>query len=269
MTPELKAPGNMLLKLRHDGPLSNFAFKFNLRCYDEGAPVTRLLHLSKRYAVSCAHESDAAHVWALDAQVCDDALADESSAVGCGRPPTKNQALLPCLGKLRVMPGEAVSAMCAFGGGGGGAAGGACPSPGGGGDTCDRVVRADQECSPQHPQQDHNPLSCRIVSWIIIPLLNWCNPPPTGSMLLLTGLITDPTAWLSRRARTWRCTDRPPSPAPQGGRGERGGRGGGVPLHLAARSRPPGLGRGSGHRRRAAQQRRGRGGALTIDPCSS
>jgi len=26
----------MLLELRHDGPLSNFAFNFNLRCYNKG-----------------------------------------------------------------------------------------------------------------------------------------------------------------------------------------------------------------------------------------
>jgi len=31
MKPDLKAPGTMLLKYRYDGPLSNFAFKFNLR----------------------------------------------------------------------------------------------------------------------------------------------------------------------------------------------------------------------------------------------
>ena len=31
--PTLKAPGSMLLKLRYDDPLSNFAFKFNLRRY--------------------------------------------------------------------------------------------------------------------------------------------------------------------------------------------------------------------------------------------
>jgi len=29
----LKAPGPMLLRLRYDGPLSNFAFNFNLRRY--------------------------------------------------------------------------------------------------------------------------------------------------------------------------------------------------------------------------------------------
>jgi len=33
MKPVLKAPGSMLLKLRCDGPLSNFAFNFNLRRY--------------------------------------------------------------------------------------------------------------------------------------------------------------------------------------------------------------------------------------------
>jgi len=31
MKPVLKAPGSMLLKLRYDGLLSNFAFYFNLR----------------------------------------------------------------------------------------------------------------------------------------------------------------------------------------------------------------------------------------------
>ena len=34
--PVLKAPGYMLLKLICDEPLSSFAFKFNLRCYNEG-----------------------------------------------------------------------------------------------------------------------------------------------------------------------------------------------------------------------------------------
>ena len=33
MKPVLKAPGTMLLKLRYDEPLSNFAFNFNLRRY--------------------------------------------------------------------------------------------------------------------------------------------------------------------------------------------------------------------------------------------
>jgi len=32
--PTLKAPGSMLLKLRYDGPLSEFAFNFNLRRYN-------------------------------------------------------------------------------------------------------------------------------------------------------------------------------------------------------------------------------------------
>jgi len=31
--PTLKAPGTKRLKLKHDEPLSNFAFKFNLRRY--------------------------------------------------------------------------------------------------------------------------------------------------------------------------------------------------------------------------------------------
>jgi hypothetical protein len=32
--PVLKAPGSPLLRLRYDGPLSNFAFSFNLRRYN-------------------------------------------------------------------------------------------------------------------------------------------------------------------------------------------------------------------------------------------
>jgi hypothetical protein len=32
---KLKPPGTMRLKLRYDGPLSNFAFNLNLRCYGE------------------------------------------------------------------------------------------------------------------------------------------------------------------------------------------------------------------------------------------
>ena len=33
--PMLKAPGIKLLKLKHDKPLANFAFKFNFRRYSE------------------------------------------------------------------------------------------------------------------------------------------------------------------------------------------------------------------------------------------
>jgi len=40
MKTTLKAPGTKLLKLKHDEPLSKFAFKFNLRLC---ATVTRLL----------------------------------------------------------------------------------------------------------------------------------------------------------------------------------------------------------------------------------
>jgi hypothetical protein len=35
--PTLKAPGIKLLKLKYDKPLSNFAFKFNLRRYNMAA----------------------------------------------------------------------------------------------------------------------------------------------------------------------------------------------------------------------------------------
>ena len=33
--PVLKAPGSMLLKLRYDGPVSNFGLNFNLRGYSQ------------------------------------------------------------------------------------------------------------------------------------------------------------------------------------------------------------------------------------------
>jgi hypothetical protein len=36
--PKLKAPGTKRLKLKYDGPLSNFAFKFNLRRYTSASP---------------------------------------------------------------------------------------------------------------------------------------------------------------------------------------------------------------------------------------
>ena len=37
MQPVLNAPGSMLLKLRRDGPLSNFAFNLNLRRYTKAS----------------------------------------------------------------------------------------------------------------------------------------------------------------------------------------------------------------------------------------
>jgi hypothetical protein len=40
MQPVLKAPGCILLKLKNDGPLSNFAYNLNLRRYNlDGAVV--------------------------------------------------------------------------------------------------------------------------------------------------------------------------------------------------------------------------------------
>ena len=45
--PTLKAPGYMLLKLRYDGPLSEFAFKFNLRRY------TMASRLAQEGVVTC------------------------------------------------------------------------------------------------------------------------------------------------------------------------------------------------------------------------
>ena len=49
--PTLKAPGSKRLKLKHDGPLSNFAFKFNLRRYIESF-TCKLFQTYK-----CAHNS--------------------------------------------------------------------------------------------------------------------------------------------------------------------------------------------------------------------
>ena len=42
--PTLKAPGTKRLKLRYDGPLSNVAFKFNLRRYTKGSAGAALRH---------------------------------------------------------------------------------------------------------------------------------------------------------------------------------------------------------------------------------
>jgi len=42
MKSTLKAPGTKRLKLEHDEPVSNFAFKFNLRCYSTD-PLSRRL----------------------------------------------------------------------------------------------------------------------------------------------------------------------------------------------------------------------------------
>jgi hypothetical protein len=40
----LKAPGCMLLKPRYDGPLSNFAFKFNLRRHDKARAAVSFMN---------------------------------------------------------------------------------------------------------------------------------------------------------------------------------------------------------------------------------
>jgi hypothetical protein len=41
MKPKSKPPGTKRLKLKHDEPLSNFAFKFDMRRYSVGAPPPR------------------------------------------------------------------------------------------------------------------------------------------------------------------------------------------------------------------------------------
>jgi len=43
MKPVLKAPVYTLLKLRYDGPLSSFAFKFNLRHYSKTHTLAALI----------------------------------------------------------------------------------------------------------------------------------------------------------------------------------------------------------------------------------
>ena len=50
MKPVLKAPGYVLLKLRYDGPLSNFGFNVNLRRYSKGKGIklTIVEELEKR-----------------------------------------------------------------------------------------------------------------------------------------------------------------------------------------------------------------------------
>ena len=52
MKPVLTPPGSMLLKLRHDGPLSNFAFDFNVRRYST-ARGARTLGL---YSIGSSHD---------------------------------------------------------------------------------------------------------------------------------------------------------------------------------------------------------------------
>jgi len=53
--PILKAPGTKRFKLRYDGPLSNFAFKFHLRHYivDHVAEVSSMKHRMSRMVGRC------------------------------------------------------------------------------------------------------------------------------------------------------------------------------------------------------------------------
>jgi len=57
--PTLKAPGTKRLKPKYDEPLSKFAFKFNLRRYNEVHNVT--IHTT-RSAVRCIDKT-AGHSW--------------------------------------------------------------------------------------------------------------------------------------------------------------------------------------------------------------
>jgi hypothetical protein len=69
MKPTLKAPGTKRLKLKHDQPLRNFAFKFKLRRYDMGcdeavSPPTTNVSNSVPFGACSTPPSDA---WAAGA----------------------------------------------------------------------------------------------------------------------------------------------------------------------------------------------------------
>jgi len=54
MKPVLKAPGTMLLKLRYDGPLSNFGFNFDLRRYTMEAMEVHSVGVMHRFLSRCS-----------------------------------------------------------------------------------------------------------------------------------------------------------------------------------------------------------------------
>jgi len=49
MNPQLKPPGTKILKLKHDEPLSNFAFNFKLRRYTEHCVFCRFMSDGNSY----------------------------------------------------------------------------------------------------------------------------------------------------------------------------------------------------------------------------
>ena len=53
--PSLKAPGTKRLRLKHDTPLSNFAFTFNLRRYTEAAGTGGGAKTAMEMAASSGH----------------------------------------------------------------------------------------------------------------------------------------------------------------------------------------------------------------------
>jgi hypothetical protein len=54
MKPTLKAPRTKRLKLKYDVPLSNFAFKFNLRRYSSAPRLATALPVAPRVSVATA-----------------------------------------------------------------------------------------------------------------------------------------------------------------------------------------------------------------------
>jgi hypothetical protein len=80
-----------------------------------GEPVSHVLHVGRRYGVSCSLDSDAAHVWPFD----EDTVAAGVKANRIGVIDTsggkKQTSPLQCLRKIRVEPGVPLTAVCACG----------------------------------------------------------------------------------------------------------------------------------------------------------
>jgi len=65
MKPLVKASGTKRLRLRYDGPLSNFAFKFNLRRYSKAAEIGKAhacLQLAQRMYLDAPYTREVGHV---------------------------------------------------------------------------------------------------------------------------------------------------------------------------------------------------------------
>ena len=95
-----KAPQIELLKLKHDKPLSNFAFKFNLRHYNWVMPPTGLLALD---FVSFVYPRSPHGVG-----LSDDVLTHRPDTPGHGSPQRGGGGASPSprVGRLRSFPGS-------------------------------------------------------------------------------------------------------------------------------------------------------------------